>query len=134
MLLMLLMLFSFSALAEPVSYRQVSFNPLVASPDLTQVLMIEWGNQTVQVGQVVRLLNRDLGLYGDWKRSEIDGNPTTVDWVLSSHGTYVQYGGSSGGGGAGAPFWVTIVWNSSFDTTCSVGGQSISCDDETEFP
>ncbi|AVP99364.1 hypothetical protein C7S18_20275 [Ahniella affigens] len=129
-----LLLSSLYALADPVAYRNVSINPIVLTPALRQILLVEYGNYTLQPGQSIRLLNEEMGLYGDWTPAEIDGNPSTTEFSLMASGTYAVIAGGSGGGAAGSWQWVTILWNSSWTTECRVGSQSISCDDETEFP
>lgn len=114
-------------------FRQVTFDPTKDSPALRMVLQQEWGNYALQFGQTVRLMNGSMGVYRDWTAQNLDGNANTVEWVAGAQGTYVQT--SVGGGGAAGPiFWVSIIWDSTFETTCSIGGTRISCDDETEFP
>lgn len=113
----------------------MSINPLVSTPALRQILLFEYGNYTLQPGDTIRLLNEEMGLYGDWTPAEIDGNQNTTEFSLVASGTYVVVARGVGGGGAGGPWeWITIQWNSSWTTECRVGSQSISCDDETEFP
>lgn len=121
---------------EPVISRLVSFDPTQESQSFRQSMLFLWADMILQPGDVVRLMNSSLGKWADWTVGDLDNNPSTLDFILLDEGRYQSVylgGGGSGGGAAGTYFFVSITWNSSWTTECSVGGQTISCDDETEL-
>lgn len=90
-------------------------------------------NNNLDFDSIVRVLNPTAGKWADWQVADVDGNRSTKEVILIAHGTYAPSVRSAGGGGAGTYFFVAIVSSGHmWEFSCTLGGESISCNDETD--